>query len=109
ERRGKFKDPRVREAIGLCFDFEWSNKNLMYGAYRRTASFFENSDLKAKGAPSADELKLLEPLREKLPAEVFGEPAWDLLLAMFVAEGEQRVLHLAEAVEAAGIRLPVAR
>ena len=42
-------------------------------------------------------------------AEVFGEPAWDLLLAMFVAEGEQRVLHLAEAVEAAGIRLPVAR
>lgn len=74
ERRGKFKDPRVREAIGLCFDFEWSNKNLMYGAYRRTASFFENSDLKAKGAPSADELKLLEPLREKLPAEVFGEP-----------------------------------
>jgi len=74
ERRGKFKDPRVREAIGLCFDFEWSNKNLMYGAYRRTASFFENSDLKATGAPSPDELALLEPLRGKLPAEVFGEP-----------------------------------
>lgn len=73
-RREKFQDKRVREAIGLCFDFEWSNKNLMYGAYTRTASFFENSDLKAVGLPSPDELKLLEPLRDKLPAEVFGEP-----------------------------------
>ncbi|MCJ2024614.1 extracellular solute-binding protein [Methylobacterium sp. J-067] len=74
ERRAKFKDPRVREAIGLCFDFEWANRNLMYGAYTRTASFFENSDLKATGAPSPEELTLLEPHREKLPAEVFGEP-----------------------------------
>lgn len=74
ERRAKFKDPRVREAIGLCFDFEWANRNLMYGAYTRTASFFENSDLKATGAPSPEELKLLEPFRDKLPAEVFGEP-----------------------------------
>jgi microcin C transport system substrate-binding protein len=64
----------VREAIGLCFDFEWANRNLMYGAYTRTASFFENSDLKATGAPSPEELTLLEPHREKLPAEVFGEP-----------------------------------
>ena len=74
ERRAKFKDPRVREAIGLCFDFEWANRNLMYGAYTRTASFFENSDLKATGTPSPEEVKLLEPFREKLPAEVFGEP-----------------------------------
>ncbi len=74
ERRTKFKDPRVREAIGLCFDFEWANRNLMYGAYTRTASFFENSDLKATGVPSPEELTLLEPHREKLPAEVFGEP-----------------------------------
>ncbi|MBE7201840.1 MAG: ABC transporter substrate-binding protein [Parafilimonas terrae] len=73
-RRGAFRDPRVREAIGLCFDFEWSNKNLMYGAYTRTASFFENSDLKATGKPSVEELALLEPLKD-LPPEVFGE-AW---------------------------------
>jgi len=73
-RRDAFRDPRVREAIGLCFDFEWSNRNLMYGAYTRTASFFENSDLKATGKPSAAELALLEPLKD-LPPEVFGE-AW---------------------------------
>ncbi|MCJ2019638.1 extracellular solute-binding protein [Methylobacterium sp. E-065] len=73
-RRDTFRDPRVREAIGLCFDFEWSNRNLMYGAYTRTASFFENSDLKASGKPSAGELALLEPLKD-LPPEVFGE-AW---------------------------------
>ena len=64
----------MREAIGLCFDFEWSNRNLMYGAYARTASFFENSDLKATGKPSAEELALLEPLKD-LPPEVYGE-AW---------------------------------
>jgi microcin C transport system substrate-binding protein len=73
-RRAKFKDPRIREAIGLCFDFEWSNRNLMYDAYRRTASYFENSVLKAEGPPAPEELALLEPFREKLPAEVFGAP-----------------------------------
>ncbi|MDP4001950.1 extracellular solute-binding protein [Methylobacterium sp. NEAU K] len=73
-RRETFRDPRVREAIGLCFDFEWSNRNLMYGAYQRTASFFENSDLKATGKPSAAELALLEPFKDLSP-EVFGE-AW---------------------------------
>jgi microcin C transport system substrate-binding protein len=73
-RREPFHDPRIREAIGLCFDFEWSNRNLMYGAYTRTASFFENSDLKATGKPSAEELALLEPIKD-LPPEVFAE-AW---------------------------------
>ncbi|WP_375410001.1 extracellular solute-binding protein [uncultured Methylobacterium sp.] len=73
-RRAAFKDPRVREAIGLCFDFAWTNKNLMYGAYKRTASYFENSDLKATGLPSPEELALLEPLRASLPTQVFGEP-----------------------------------
>ena len=62
-RREAFKDRRVREAIGLCFDFPWANKNLMFGAYIRTASFFENSDLKATGKPSAEELALLDPMR----------------------------------------------
>lgn len=72
-RRDKFKDVRVREALGLAFDFEWSNKNLFFGLYTRTGSYFENSDMKASGVPSPEELALLEPFRDKLPAAVFGE------------------------------------
>ena len=73
-RRDKFKDIRVRQALDLAFDFEWSNKKLFYGLYTRTASFFENSDMKASGPPSKEELALLEPFKDKLPPEVFGEP-----------------------------------
>jgi microcin C transport system substrate-binding protein len=73
-RRDKFKDPRVREAIGNAFDFEWTNKTVMYGAYARTCSPFQNSDMVAVGAPSPEELKLLEPFRGQVPDEVFGEP-----------------------------------
>lgn len=73
-RRDKFKDPRVREALGDAFDFEWTNKTIMYGAYVRTASPFQNSDLMANGPPSPEELALLEPFRGKVPAEVFGAP-----------------------------------
>lgn len=73
-RREAFKDPRIREAIGLAFDFEWTNANIMFGSYRRTTSFFENSDMKAVGMPSPEELALLEPFRDKLPKTVFGEP-----------------------------------
>ncbi|MGH1358940.1 MAG: extracellular solute-binding protein [Burkholderiaceae bacterium] len=71
-RRDKFADPRTREALGLAFDFEWSNTNLFFGQYRRTTSFFENSVLKATGSPTADELELLNPLRSELPAVAFG-------------------------------------
>ncbi len=71
-RRAKFADPRTRQAIGLCFDFEWTNRNLFYGAYARSQSLFETSDFKAEGRPSADELALLEPFRSELPAAVFG-------------------------------------
>ena len=73
-RRIKFADPRVRKAFDYAFDFEWANKNLFYSLYQRTHSFFANSDLEAKGPPSEAELKLLEPFRDKLPAEVFGQP-----------------------------------
>jgi microcin C transport system substrate-binding protein len=73
-RREQFKDPRVREAIGNAFDFEWTNKTVMYGAYQRTVSPFQNSDMVAVGAPSPEELKLLEPFRGQVPDEVFGEP-----------------------------------
>jgi microcin C transport system substrate-binding protein len=73
-RRDAFKDPRIREAIGLVFDFEWTNQNIMFGSYKRTTSFFENSDMKAVGTPSPEELALLEPFRNALPKTVFGEP-----------------------------------
>jgi microcin C transport system substrate-binding protein len=73
-RRDKFKDRRLRDALNYAFDFEWVNKNIMYGAYKRTRSIFENSDMMAVGKPGADELALLEPFRGKVPDEVFGEP-----------------------------------
>jgi microcin C transport system substrate-binding protein len=73
-RRAKFSDPRVREAFTYAFDFEWTNKTIMYGAYARTISPFQNSDLVAVGPPSPEELKLLEPFRGKVPEEVFGVP-----------------------------------
>lgn len=72
-RRAKFQDLRVREALTYAFDFEWTNKNQFHNLYKRTHSFFENSDLKATGLPDADELALLEPYREQLPDSVFGE------------------------------------
>jgi len=73
-RRDQFKDVRVREALIYAFDFEWTNKNIMYGAYARTASPFQNSDLIASGPPTPEELQLLEPFRGKVPDEVFGLP-----------------------------------
>jgi len=73
-RREKFKDRRLREALIDAFDFEWTNKNIMYGSYDRTQSVFENSPMKANGKPDAAELALLEPFRNQLPEEVFGEP-----------------------------------
>src|SRR5712671_2900543 len=73
-RREKFRDPRVREALILAFDFEWTNKTIMYGAYARTHSPFQNSDLMVSGPPSPEELKLLEQFRGEVPDEVFGMP-----------------------------------
>jgi microcin C transport system substrate-binding protein len=73
-RREKFKDRRLREALIDAFDFEYTNKNIMYGAYKRTVSLFPNSPLMATGKPDAAELALLEPYRGKVPEDVFGEP-----------------------------------
>ena len=73
-RRKKFADVRVRKALDHAFDFEWTNRNQFYGLYKRTNSFFENSDMKASGPPSEAELKLLEPFRDQLPKDVFAEP-----------------------------------
>jgi microcin C transport system substrate-binding protein len=73
-RRPKFADPRLREALCNAFDFEWTNKSIMYGSYDRTASVFQNSTMMAKGPPGPDELALLEPFRGRVPDEAFGEP-----------------------------------
>jgi microcin C transport system substrate-binding protein len=73
-RRAQFADPRLREALCDAFDFEWTNKTIMYGSYDRTASVFQNSDMMAQGKPDAEELKLLEPFRGRVPVEAFGEP-----------------------------------
>ncbi|MDX9862422.1 MAG: extracellular solute-binding protein, partial [Rhodospirillales bacterium] len=72
-RRGQFADRRVRAALAYAFDFEWSNKNLFYGQYKRTRSYFDNSELGATGLPGPEELKILEPFRGKVPGEVFTQ------------------------------------
>ena len=72
-RKDKFKDRRVRKALSYAFDFEWSNKNLFFDAYKRTDSFFENSELASSGLPSKEELNYLNPYFDVLPKEVFTE------------------------------------
>lgn len=70
-RRALFADARVREALGYAFDFEWTNKNLFYGAYSRSNSFFSNSEMAASALPDDRELAILEPIRDLVPPEVF--------------------------------------
>jgi microcin C transport system substrate-binding protein len=72
-RRDKFKDIRVRQALDLAYDFEWTKRTIFYGQYARVQSYFENSDLEATGEPSPAELELLEPWRGKVSDAVFGE------------------------------------
>ena len=72
-RKEIFEDKRVREALSYAFDFEWTNKNLFYNAYKRTNSFFENSELASSGVPSGEELDLLNDYRELLPQKLFQE------------------------------------
>lgn len=72
-RRSKFQDRHVRQALALTFDFEWANKNLFFGQYTRTQSYFSNSELASHGLPGAAELQLLEPLRGQIPDEVFAK------------------------------------
>lgn len=73
-RKDIFQDPRVRRALTYAFDYDWLNKNLFYGAFTRTTSFFDNTELAAKGLPEGQELALLEPFRAQLPKEVFEKP-----------------------------------
>lgn len=97
-RRPQFQDPRVRQAIGLMFNFEWSNKTLFYGLYARIHSFWENSDLAATGLPSEAELAILEPMADILPDGVLTEPA----VMASGSKGQRQIdrgnLHLASAL-----------
>jgi microcin C transport system substrate-binding protein len=86
-RRPIFQDRRVREALNYVFDFEWSNKNFAYGAYKRTGSYFENSELAAHGLPSADEVKLLEPFKDQVPEELFTQ---EFKLPVTTGNGDNR-------------------
>ncbi len=70
-RRKKFQDPRVRKAFGLAFNFEEANKQLFFDLYRRTGSYFDNSDLASHGLPQGRELEILQEVRDEVPPEVF--------------------------------------
>ena len=101
-RREKFKDARVREALGQLFNFKWSNEALFYGLYTRTESFWDNTDLKAEGKPTEAELALLEPLADQLPEGILTNDA------VVPPEGTERQLdrrnlrRAAELLDAAG-------
>ncbi|MEI8393795.1 MAG: extracellular solute-binding protein [Rhodospirillaceae bacterium] len=73
-RRELFRDRRVRRALGLAFDFEWINRALFHGAYKRSPSFYPNSELAATGAPKPEEMPLLATFHEELPSELFSRP-----------------------------------
>lgn len=72
-RRPQFADPRVREAIDMTLDYEWMNRTIFFGAYKRNTSFFQSTPFAATGKPEGDELKLLDAYRDILPLETFGE------------------------------------
>ena len=72
-RREVFRDPKVREALAYAFDYEWTNKNLFFGEYTRTRSYFSNSDLASRGLPEGLELEILERYRGRIPPRVFSE------------------------------------
>ena len=73
-RRPIFQDPRVRKALAYAFDFEWTNKNLFFGQYTRTKSFFSNSDLASRDLPTGLELKILEKYKNRIPESIFTTP-----------------------------------
>ncbi len=73
-RRPVFRDVKVREALAYAFDFEWTNRNLFFGQYTRTESYFSNSELASRGLPDGEELEVLERFHDRLPARVFTTP-----------------------------------
>jgi len=86
-RKPVFADWRVRRALALVFDFEWTNKNLFYGQYVRTKSYFANSELASEGLPQGEELKILEAFKGRVPDSVFNQP---YTLPVFAGDGNVR-------------------
>lgn len=101
-RKEKFADPRVREAIGMMFNFEWSNKTLFYGLYERTDSFWENSDMQAQGVATGAELALLEEFRDQLPHTVFKDPAFTPIVSRTNQTDRKAVRAAGKLLDAAG-------
>jgi microcin C transport system substrate-binding protein len=73
-RRDKFKDPRVRRAFNFAFNFEEMNRQLFYGQYQRINSYFDGTELAAKGLPEGKELEILQTVKDQVPAELFSKP-----------------------------------
>jgi len=86
-RRPLFADWRVRRALAVVFDFEWTNKNIFYTQYVRTKSYFANSEMEATGLPEGEELKILEPFKGRVPESVFKEP---YALPVYAGDGNIR-------------------
>jgi microcin C transport system substrate-binding protein len=101
-RRAKFEDPRVREAIALAFDFEWSNERLFYDLYTRTDSFFEGGPMQAEGPPTPGEMAILERFADKLPPEVLSEAAYVPPTTDATGRNRQNLRRAAELLEEAG-------
>jgi len=100
-RRAVFANPLVRQAMAEVFDFEWANRNLFYGSYTRTLSYFSNSDLASSGVPEGDELKLLEPYRKELPAALFTAP-FKLPVTDGSGNNREQLRHALELLQQAG-------
>jgi microcin C transport system substrate-binding protein len=100
-RRAVFANPLTRQAMAEVFDFEWANRNLFYGTYTRTTSYFSNSDLASSGIPQGDELKLLEPYRKALPAALFTEP-FRLPVTDGSGNNREQLRHALELLKQAG-------
>jgi microcin C transport system substrate-binding protein len=103
-RRPQFADPRVRQALGMAFDFEWANRTLFYDLYERTVSFFQTTAMMAEGEPSPAELALLEPFRDSLPADVFG-PAYVPPVSDGTGRNRAAMREASRLLEEAGWRL----
>ena len=103
-RKPLFQDPTLRRAMAYAFDFEWSNKNLFYGQYRRTLSYFQNTELAATGLPSPAELALLTPFKDQLPQEVFNQ-VYDLPVTDGAGKARQILRQGIKQLKAAGYNI----
>ncbi len=101
-RNERLQDPRVRQALGYLFNFEWSNETLFSGLYQRTDSFWENTSMQAEGLPEGAELAFLERFRDALPETVFSEPAYVPPVSSTQSTDRQMIRRAGALLDAAG-------